>query len=252
MKNYSVLLPTLNEVGHIKLLIDDIKKNFVTKKIDYEILVIDDNSTDGTIEVVESISKLDPNIKIIVRKSKKRSLVASLNEGIKNANNNYIIWMDADFSHPPNYINEFIEKNILEDYDAIIFSRFLKNSERYYLLQNIKPKVIDKMSFVLNKICQNVISKNFTDYTSGFICIKKETISEINISGYYGDYFIDLIFELLKRKKKIRELPYIEKDRASGFSKTTTNKFNLLIKCYFYFIGILKCFFKGFSLFSLK
>ena len=93
----------------------------------------------------------------------------------------------------------------------------------------------------MNKICKLVISDKFTDYTSGFICIKREVIKNTKISGHYGDYFINLIFDLIKNSRKIIEIPYIEKDRASGKSKTTGNKIDLIIKCFFYGYCILKC-----------
>ena len=60
---------------------------------------------------------------------------------------------------------------------------------------------------------------DFNDYTSGYICIKKEIIKELKLKGYYGDYFIVLISKLKKLNKKIIEIPFIEKERASGSLK---------------------------------
>lgn len=238
--DYSIILPTLNESGHIKDLISKISNIFILHKLNFEIIIIDDNSTDGTIELIRNISKDNNKVSIYVRENKKNSLVQSLIDGIKIAKYERIIWMDADFSHPPNYINEFIKLNNSGDYDALVFSRFLKDSKRYYEGKTINAKAIDNLSFFLNKICQLVISDKFTDYTSGFICIKKEVIKNTKISGYYGDYFINLIFDLIKNSRKIIEIPYIETDRASGKSKTTSNKIDLIIKCFFYGYCILK------------
>ena len=239
--DYSIILPTLNESGHIKDLISEISNIFILHKLNFEIIIIDDNSTDGTIELIRNISKDNNKVSIYVRENKKNSLVQSLIDGIKIAKYERIIWMDADFSHPPNYINEFIRLNNSGDYDALVFSRFLKDSKRYYEGKTVNAKTIDNLSFFLNKICQLVISDKFTDYTSGFICIKKEVIKNTKISGYYGDYFINLIFDLIKNSRKIIEIPYMEQDRASGKSKTTGNKIDLIIKCFFYGYCILKC-----------
>ena len=238
--DYSIILPTLNESGHIKDLISEISNIFILHKLNFEIIIIDDNSTDGTIELIRNISKNNNKVSIYVRENKKDSLVQSLIDGIKIAKYERIIWMDADFSHPPNYINEFIKLNNSSDYDALVFSRFLKDSKRYYEGKTVNAKTIDNLSFFLNKICKLVISDKFTDYTSGFICIKKEVIKNTKISGYYGDYFINLIFDLIKNSRKIIEIPYIEADRASGKSKTTSNKIGLIIKCFFYGYCILK------------
>ena len=170
--SYSVILPTLNEVGHINSLIKDISNNFEKFNIKYEIIVVDDNSEDGTVEEILKIN----NSRVIIHKrtNKKKSLVDSLNEGIIISNNENIIWMDADFSHPPNYIDKFINLRNVKNIDVIVCSRFLKESTRYYNIQNKKKAGIDFLSNLLNKICKIFLFSDFTDYTSGYICIKKK------------------------------------------------------------------------------
>lgn len=242
--SYSVILPTLNEAGHIKSLILDISNNFNKFNLKYEIIIVDDNSTDGTLEQILEIKQA--NLIIHLRKNDKKSLVNSLNEGIKIARFQNIIWMDADYSHPPMYISKFIKIKENKDIDIIVCSRFLKESKRYYNDTNLKPAGIDFLSHFLNKLCRIILFKDFTDYTSGYICIKKEIIKNIKLKGYYGDYFIRLITKCKIEKKDILEIPFNEKDRASGESKTTGNKLNLIIKCFFYFYSLLNSFLKKF------
>ena len=245
--SYSVILPTLNEAGHIKSLILDISNNLNRFSINYEIIIVDDNSTDGTLEQISEIEQ--SNLIIYKRKNIKKSLVNSLNEGIELAKFNNIIWMDADYSHPPEYISEFVRIKENKDIDLIVCSRFLRGSKRYYDEVNLKPAGIDFLSQFLNKICQILLFKNFTDYTSGFICIKKEIIKNIKLKGYYGDYFIKLLVDAKLSNLKIIELPFTELDRRSGTSKTTGNKFDLIIKCFFYLISIISNFFRKFKIF---
>ena len=105
--SYSVILPTLNEEGHIVNLIEEIGKNFIDYNTTYEIIVVDDNSSDGTIDKVKNlIKKSSIDIKLHIRKNKK-NLAASINFGINQSKYENIIWMDADFQHPPKYIKEF-------------------------------------------------------------------------------------------------------------------------------------------------
>ena len=236
--SYSVILPTLNEVGHISSLITDISKNFISSKIEYEIIIVDDSSTDGTIDEVKKIQ----NQEIIInqRIGKKKSLVNSFNEGIQLAKYDNIIWMDADYSHPPELIKKFININHEGDVDIIVGSRFLRDSKRYYDDKKQSPVAIDLMSIFLNKICKFFLFKDFNDYTSGYICIKKDIIKNIKLKGYYGDYFITLISVCKSLDKNIIEIPFTENERASGESKTTKNKVDFIFKCLFYFIALIK------------
>ena len=241
---FSIILPTFNEAGHIKSLILEIYEIFLKNSKDFEIIVVDDNSTDGTIKEIENVIKTKEKVKFLLRQNKKGSLVESLNEGIQSSKYENLIWMDADFSHPPSYLKKIIFEKEKNDYDVIVFSRFLKNSKRYYENENSKPKYIDLLSIFLNKICNFLLFKSFTDYTSGYICIKKNVLNNYKLRGYYGDYFIKLICDCYINKKKIIELPFIEKDRSTGYSKTTSKKISFFIKCFFYVIVIIESFIK--------
>ena len=182
--SYSLILPTFNEEGHIVNLIKKIQKIFVKFKCKYEIIIIDDNSTDNTQKNIKK--EINSNhVKLFVRK-KKRNLVNSINEGILRSSNSYIIWMDADFQHPPIYIEKFIK--LSKKNDAIIFSRFLSNSKRFY--SNTKKKDTNiRLSNFLNKVGSIFLYKDITDYTSGFICINKKLLKKKLICNY-GYYFM--------------------------------------------------------------
>ena len=126
---------------------------FSSKNVTFEIVIVDDNSTDGTIDKIHNLEHSHKNISGLIRKNKKGSLVQSLNDGIYVSKYENIIWMDADFSHPPEYLRSFLENKYFE-YDVIVFSRFLKDSKRYFRKKNIKPKLIDNLSIILNKVCK--------------------------------------------------------------------------------------------------
>lgn len=241
INSYSIILPTLNESGHIKELIYDVAKNFNKTDIRYEIIIVDDNSKDGTCEIIEKIN--NKNLILIHRINKKPSLVDSLNDGIKKAKYKNIIWMDADYSHPPKYIKKFIYLRKKLNLDTLIFSRFLKTSIRHYSTIRYKFFLIEYFSVLLNFLSQKILFKDITDYTSGFICINKKYLPK-NLNGYYGDYFINLVVNLKIKKNSITEIPFIEQKRKTGFSKTHKNKFKFIVFCLFYLNTIIKCYIK--------
>ena len=240
---YSVILPTLNENGHIADLIKSIEDIFKRKKIIYEIIIVDDNSTDGTISTVEDLTKDNKFLKLFVRSNSKKNLAESINKGIELSKYENIIWMDADFQHPPTYIEKFIQES--KKHDAIIASRFLRESNRYFNTDKLKKKINENQSYFYNKICRYIFFDDITDYTSGFICIKKNFFNNYSLKGFYGDYFLELIIRLKKKKYRILEIPFKDSVRASGSSKTLVRiNFKYLYTCFRYFLTLLKSYFK--------
>ena len=152
--SYSVILPTFNENNHIVDLIESISNIFIKQNILFEILVIDDSSTDGTKETVENFSKANKYLKLISRNNKKRNLAESINEGLESAKHTNIIWMDADFQHPPKYILKFIDLSIAND--VIICSRFLTDSRRYFAQENSTKEINENQSQFFNRLCNNL------------------------------------------------------------------------------------------------
>ena len=242
---FSVILPTLNENGHIEDLINNISNIFENKQIDYEIIVVDDNSLDGTIETIKNMLKKKLNLKLIVRENKSKNLADSLNDGIKKSMFDNLVWMDADFQHPPKYIEKFIE--LSDTNDAIICSRFLNNSERYFNNPELNKDINENQSYFYNKLCKLFLYKDITDYTSGFVSIKKKVFENYKLKGFYGNYFVDLIIYLKKNNYKVIEIPFKDETRASGYSKTVVN-FNLkyIYTCIRYSLTLFISFFKKF------
>lgn len=175
--SFSVILPTLNEKDHILDLIEEISNIFKNKKIIYEIIIVDDSSIDGTQDIVENELERKPFLKLIKRQHKVRNLADSINEGISLAKFNFVIWMDADFQHPPKYIENFIEE--IKTFDVVISSRFLKDSERYFENKRFEKDINENQSYFYNKLCKILLYDDITDYTSGFICAKKKFLITI-------------------------------------------------------------------------
>ena len=159
--SYSVILPTLNEKGNIIQLIKKIRFIFSEIQQEYEIMVVDDNSTDGTIDLVKDVAKDYDNIKLFISQDLKKNLANSIYLGIQKSKHENIIWMDADFQHPPDYIKLFHDYQ--KKYDIVIFSRYLKNSVRYFEDDKSKKELNENQSFFFNRLCNFFLYRNITD-----------------------------------------------------------------------------------------
>ena len=237
--SYSVILPTLNEAGHIVQLVNQISETLLKTNEKFEVIIVDDSSTDKTPELCRELEQGKENIYFFSRTGQKKNLAKSINLGIEKSKYENIIWLDADFQHPPEYIYLFHE--YVNKYDLIIFSRFLNKSKRYFEDEKFKKEINENQSVFFNKICRIFLYKDLSDYTSGFICIKKKIFNNYKLKGYYGEYFVDLLNHCKIQKFPILELSFNEKARYSGISKTYP-EFSLkyIILLYKYMVCLIK------------
>jgi len=219
MQKISVILPTYNEKDNIIVLIDRIKKQLIGK-IDYEIIVVDDNSPDGTWKLVENYQMTDKKVKLIHRTSE-RGLTSAFNAGISSAIGDVVAWMDCDLSHPPELLGSLIEN--LKTHDAVVASRFIEGGKD---VRDGAYKFQQFLSIVLSKLSYLITRNTVRDITSGYIAIKKEYLDKVTpLCGDYGEYFIDLLCRLNRVGCRIKEIPYVFGNREFGESKTSTNFF---------------------------
>lgn len=221
----SVILPTYNERNNIGPLIEAIFANSGDKT---EIIVVDDDSPDGTWREVEHLAENHPDLHLL-RRIDKRGLVSALNDGIAAAKGDIIVWMDCDLSMPPEKIKELLSC-LNRGADVAVGSRFVKGGGVEIISGSGDTLTAFLMSNLLNIFTRTVLSPSFGDYTSGFIALKKKVLEGIVLKGDYGEYFIDLIYRTIKRGFTVREIPYVCRARREGVSKTGTNIFHYLRK----------------------
>jgi dolichol-phosphate mannosyltransferase len=216
----SIILPTYNEYDNIVTLIERTIKAIPDEK---EILVIDDDSPDGTAELVASYCKKSPVVRLIVRKNE-RGLCSAIQRGVSEASGDIIVWMDCDLSMPPEKIPELIEKIINDGCDAAIGSRYVKggrdrrtDSGKFILFFHTT------LSRIITTFTSLMLWRTFRDWTSGFIAVKAEVIKKIPLNGDYGEFFIEMMYRILKSGYKVIEVPYELIPRQRGQSKTSTN-----------------------------
>jgi dolichol-phosphate mannosyltransferase len=216
----SVIMPTLNEAGNISSLIrctvDELQKAGI-KEI--EIIVVDDDSLDRTWEVASQVVCPPARIEVI-RRMEEHGLTASLSTGIRAAKHNVIVWLDCDFSHPPERIPQMLYM-LGQGFDVAVNSRYVvgggeDRTGRGGAIQRF-------LSTLLNWTIRFFLDATFADYTSGFVAVRKDVLQAIPLRGDYGEYFVDFIFRALRKKYRICELPFAAMARRSGVSKTGTN-----------------------------
>ena len=215
----SIIIPTYNEAKNIQTLINQISSSL--KNNQFEIIVVDDDSPDKTWQVVKKLAKKDSRIKLIHR-TNQRGLTSAFNAGIKASRGSIIGWLDADLSHPPKLLTQMVKQ--IKTHDAVIASRYVKGAKDK---RGLFLAVI--LSRIINLLSQLTLYKDITDYTSGYILLKKKFLTK-PLKGDYGEYFISLVFQLKKNKAKIKEIPYISLNRIHGQSKTATSLFGFITR----------------------
>jgi len=221
----SVIMPTLNEAGNIASLIQCTVEAINLAGInEIEIIVVDDDSADLTWKVASQVV-CPPACIEIIRRMENHGLTASLSVGIEAARYDVIIWLDCDFSHPPDCIPQMLFM-LDRGFDVVVNSRYVVGGGEFRIG---KGGALQRfISLASNWFARFFLDASFADYTSGFVAVRRQVLQEIPLHGDYGEYFVDFIFRTLRKKYKVCELPYTAMPRKSGESKTGSHLFQFL------------------------
>lgn len=208
-----ILLPTYNEKENIERIIPEILK----QDDRLFILVIDDNSPDGTGDIADKISADNPRV-FVLHREKKEGLGQAYIAGFKWAlerDYDYIFEMDADFSHDPKYLPDFLE-NIKEN-DVVLGSRYISgvNVVNWPMMRLL-------LSYYANFYTRIVTGIPLRDGTGGFKCFRRKVLETIDLddvrsNGY--SFQIEVSFRAWKKGFRIKEIPIVFVDRIAGQSK---------------------------------
>jgi len=208
-----IIIPTYNERENIKKIIPEIKR--INRN--FHILVVDDASKDGTAEVVKKLSIKDKSIKLIERDAK-YGLGTAYVEGFKYAlkhKYDYIFEMDADFSHDPKYLKDFIYH--IKKNDLVIGSRYLNGIS--VVNWPLRRLMLSKFATFY---VRTITGLPLTDATSGFKCYKRKVLQSIDLDKIHSDGYafqIEMHYKVWVKGFKIKEIPIIFVDRNTGSSK---------------------------------
>ncbi|XP_043977244.1 dolichol-phosphate mannosyltransferase subunit 1 [Gambusia affinis] len=225
---YSVLLPTYNERENLPLIVWLLVKYFGESGYDYEIIVIDDGSPDGTLEVAKQLQKIYGDDKILLRpRATKLGLGTAYIHGMKHATGNFIVIMDADLSHHPKFIPQFIKKQKEGDYDLVSGTRYQGSGGVYGW--DLRRKLISRGA---NFLTQVLLRPGASDLTGSFRLYKKkvlESLVERCVSKGYV-FQMEMIVRARQLNYTVGEVPISFVDRVYGESKLGGNEIVSFVK----------------------
>ena len=207
-KKISIILSTYNEAPFVVQTINEILNNI--KNV--EIILVDDSSSDGTLEKVKNIG--NPNIKIFSRKF--RGLASAFLLGLINSSGDIVGWVDSNMKSAAAKLPEMIDQ--LNNNDIVLLSRYVEGG------RDERDALRTFASKFLNLIYQLTLSKEIKDYTSGMFVMKREVLLMAipNCFGH-GEFFVEFIYKVLKRGAKIYEMPFVHQADLVKRSKTFPN-----------------------------
>ena len=227
-KEVSIILSTYNEAPVIEDTINQIFKNLDN----VEVILVDDNSTDGTFDKVLKMN--NPNVKAYSRST--RGLASAFLLGLINSSSNIVGWLDSNMGILAERLPEM--KKHLETNDLVILSRYVDGG----LDQRKRLRILS--SKLINFLCRLILSDKIKDYTSSIFLMKRDVLlSVVPISTGHGEFFIEFLYKALKSGKKIIELPYVHPPDVEGMSKTASSVFRFINLGSDYMIRIIRSLF---------
>jgi dolichol-phosphate mannosyltransferase len=208
-----IIIPTYNELDNIQKLIPDILDRYEN----VDILVVDDNSPDGTGNYVSILSQSNERVKII-RRENKLGLGTAYITGFKYAlqnKYNYVFEMDADYSHDPGEIENFFRA--IKENDLVLGSRYLSGVN---VINWPMRRLI--LSYLANFYTRFITGLPVHDATGGYKCFRREVLEAINLDKVKSNGYafqIEMTFKAWKRGFRIKEISIIFLERSKGKSK---------------------------------
>ena len=230
---FSIILPVFNEAENIQPLIEQIVETVTGGP--YEIIVVDDNSPDGTARIVADIAQHIPALRCIVRMHD-RGLIPSIREGIETAAADIVVWMDADCSMSPRLIPRMVAM-VQAGTDLVLGSRYIKGggikgvdpcaekTSIFSIWNNLHTSEDSFFSVMVsmfgNLLLRWILRGTLHDFSSGYFCGRKKVIQEIGLAGIFVDYCISLPYNAVMHGYQVAEIPMILVPRRHGQSKTS-------------------------------
>ena len=213
----SIILCTYNESKYIENTVKNLNNNIS----ELELVIVDDNSSDGTIDIINKLNK-DNRYKTVFRK-RSRSLASAFVRGITETSGDYIGWIDTNQSELAPKFNVMI-KELETDSDIVVMSRYVPGGgDERLLLRSLASKYF-------NLFARFVLRIPVKDLTNSIFLMKRKVLDEVTFLGYgHGEFFFEFLYNAHKKGFKIKEIPHIQKrDQNAQDSKSAPNLFKFL------------------------
>ena len=216
----SVIVPTYNEKENIEPLIE----RLLELPVDLHVIVVDDNSPDGTGDIADRLAIKNPGRVDVVHREGKLGLGTAYIAGFYHAiaqQRDLVVTMDADFSHPPENIPAMIDK-IQEGYDLVIGSRYVPGGKA---VECTLPRKM--LSWGANAFARLALGLSAHDTTAGFRCYRREVLESVDLDNIFSNgysFLVEMLYKVQRQGWKVGEVPIVFHNRQQGVSKISRNE----------------------------
>jgi len=216
----SVIVPTYNEKENIVPLVEQL----LALQIDPKVIIVDDNSPDGTGDIADQLAADNPGRVHVIHRAGKLGLGTAYIAGFHyaiHAQRDLIITMDADFSHPPERIPALVEK-ARAGFDLVIGSRYVPGGKA------VECTLARKMlSWGANAFARTLLGLKAHDTTAGFRCYQRQVLEDIALDEIFANgysFLMEMLYRVQRKGWKIGEVPIVFHNRQQGVSKISRNE----------------------------
>lgn len=192
-------------------------------EVESEIIVVDDDSPDGTWQQVAERAETEPRLRLI-RRINESGLTSAIWRGITEARGTWVGWMDCDLSMPPEDWPK-LASALRAGADMAVGSRYVPGGAD--VAHSWTGRAFSRLINIASGL---ILDWGIKDYTSGFILAKKEVFDEVQLRGDYGECCIDMLYRAKKSGYTLKEVPYICVPRETGESKTAANAWGYVMR----------------------
>ncbi len=220
---FTVILPTYNECENLERFVSSLKEAFRSNGLDGRIIVVDDNSPDGTGRIADELASSNGRLSVIHRPRKRGigpAYVTGFREALKTGTS-YIFEMDCDFSHNPGYLPDFLDA--IKEADLVLGSRYVSGGQ----VENwgLGRRMISQGGSLYARA---ILGVGVHDLTGGFKCFRREVLEALdlnNVSSQGYGFQIEMTYKAIRLGFRVKEIPITFSDRQLGQSKMSKKIF---------------------------